>query len=339
MNHSSEDKLRTALVLAGGMGLGAYHGGAYEALLRANLCSLEWLAGSSVGAINAALIAGNSPDRTVERLREFWSEPNVWQPRMQLPFFHLRYAQNWISALQTRLIGAPGHFRPRTPGLPFEDFKSLYDLTPMRRSLERLIDFPRLNAGAPRLTIATTDIESGEVILFDTARETLTMDHLMASCGMLPEFAPVTIDGRLLGDGGLAANAPVEPILADATARLIFVLDLFARDGGRPRSLAAAIARKNELIFGNQTLRLLEFWRASAARSDERRVMYLSYQATEDEADAEKMFDLSAATVANRWQAGARDMEAALPCVLSSDSGCLTIVRHEAGSRLGTPSN
>src|SRR5689334_12394981 len=96
VNQSSEDKPRTALVLAGGMGLGAYHGGAYEALLRANSCNLDWLAGSSVGAINAALIAGNSPDRAVERLREFWSEPNAWQPRMQLPFFSLRYTQNWI---------------------------------------------------------------------------------------------------------------------------------------------------------------------------------------------------------------------------------------------------
>jgi NTE family protein len=249
---------------------------------------------------------------------------------MQLPFFSLRYTQNWISALQTRLIGAPGHFRPRTPGLPFEEFKSLYDLTPMRRSLERLVDFPRLNSGAPRLTIATTDIESGAIVLFDTARETLTMDHLMASCGMLPEFAPVAIDGRLLGDGGLAANAPVEPILADATARLVFVLDLFARDSGRPRSLAAAIARKNELIFGNQTLRLLEFWRDNATASNQSRVIYLSYQAPAEEADAEKMFDLSAATVANRWESGARDMRAALPLILSSDSGRLTIVRQEA---------
>jgi NTE family protein len=147
---------------------------------------------------------------------------------------------------------------------------------------------------------------------------------------MLPEFAPVAIDGRLLGDGGLAANAPVEPILADATARLVFVLDLFARDGGRPRSLAAAIARKNELIFGNQTLRLLEFWRDNATASNQSRVIYLSYQAPAEEADAEKMFDLSAATVANRWESGARDMRAALPLILSSDSGRLTIVRQEA---------
>jgi predicted acylesterase/phospholipase RssA len=109
--------------------------------------------------------------------------------------------------------------------------------------------------------------------LFDTARERLTIDHLMASCGMLPEFAPVTIDGRLLGDGGLAANAPFEPILADAGPRLVFVLDLFARDGGRPRSFAAALARKNELMFCNQTLRTLEFWRdTSRGRNGGKRV-------------------------------------------------------------------
>jgi NTE family protein len=205
------------------------------------------------------------------------------------------------------LFGAQGHFRPRTPGLPFEDFRSLYDLAPMRRSLERLIDFTILNSGEPRLPVATTDIETGQVVLFDTAREKLTIDHLMASCGMLPEFAPVTIDGRLLGDGGLAANAPFEPILADAAPRLIFVLDLFARDGDRPRSFAAALARKNELMFGNQTLRTLELWRDTCrGRNDGKRVVYLAYRASPDEADAEKLSIFRR----GRWTiAGGRDRE------------------------------
>ena len=288
----------------------------------------HWFAGSSVGAITAALLVRNAPGVRIARLREFWSEPNMWQSlRMPAPA-SFRHGQNWLSAIQTRLFGAPGHFRPRAPGMPFEDFTSLYDLAPMRRSLERLIDFTLLNSGEARLTVATTDIETGQVVLFDTAREKLTIDHLMASCGMLPEFAPVTIDGRLLGDGGLAANAPFEPILADAAPRLVFVLDLFARDGGRPRSFAAALARKNELMFGNQTLRTLEFWRdTSRGRNDGKRVVYLSYRASPDEADAEKLFDLSARTVDDRWQAGSRDMEAALLQARAADAGPLQISR------------
>ena len=325
--HHPDEPSPVALVFAGGMGLGAYQAGAYEKFQRE--VKADWIAGSSVGAINAALIAGNAASRRIDRLREFWSEPSSWQPlRLPAPW-PSRYAQNWLSAVQSRLFGAMGHFRPRTPGLPFEDFKSLYDLAPMRRTLERLIDFPRLNSGEPRLTVTATDIESGEAVFFDTARERLTMDHLLASCGMLPEFAPVAIEGRLLGDGGLAANAPIESMLAEAWTGLIFVLDLFARDGGRPRSLAAAVARKNELIFGNQTLRLLKYWQRHAAQGGNysTRIIYLSYRPPADEADAEKMFDLSAETLARRWKAGAGDMEAAVRQARSMPSEPLIIVR------------
>jgi NTE family protein len=317
---------RAAIVFAGGLGLGAYHAGAYQRFDQTDDFTTDWFAGSSVGAITAALLAGNAPDSRIARLREFWSEPNIWQPLRMFASSNIRHGQNWMSAIQTRLFGAPGHFRPRTPGMPFEDFRSLYDLAPMRQTLENLIDFELLNSGEPRLSVATTDIEKGQVILFDTAREKLGIDHLLASCGMIPEFAPVTIGGRLLGDGGLAANAPFESILADEAARLVLVLDLFARDGDRPRSFAAALARKNELMFSNQTLRTLEFWRATnPVRNDGRRVVYLSYRATSDEADAEKLFDLSSLTVQERWEAGARDMHDALLLARSSTDPLLVL--------------
>jgi NTE family protein len=328
MTKTFTERPLSALVCAGGLALGAYQGGAYETFHNDNGCDLDWVAGSSVGAVNGALIAGNAPEMRISRLREFWSEPATGQVDQPLPFGRSRYLQNWLNAIQTRLIGAPGHFRPRLPSLPFEDFKSLYDLAPMRRSLERLVDFEYLNSSKMRLSIATTDVESGHVVWFDSARERLTSDHLLASCGMIPEFAPVMISDRLLADGGLSANAPVEPILADSEDRIIFVLDLFARDGGRPRSLAAAVARKNELMFSNQTLRLLEFWGTlNDTAQSSKRVMYLSYRASGDEADAEKLFDLSAMTAADRWAAGARDMQAALQSVRSNRSDRLIIVR------------
>src|SRR5947209_339792 len=133
------------MVFAGGMGLGAYHGGAYEQFHQTKSFNLDWLAGSSVGAISAVLIAGNPLERRIERLREFWSEPSACRLLQPAVPGAPRYTQNWLAAIQTRLLGASGHFRPRIPGLPFDDFKSFYDLGPMRRSLAQLIDFGRLN--------------------------------------------------------------------------------------------------------------------------------------------------------------------------------------------------
>src|SRR4051794_1991657 len=218
-----------ALVLAGGVGLGAYQAGAYDALHRTSTVSIKWLAGSSVGAVNAALIAGSAPDERVETLRRFWDEGDFWAaltPAIDWSA-ELRHVQNWISALQTRLFGAAGHFRPRLSLNPMKRFESLYDLTPMRRRLEKLVDFDRLNGGPVRVSVATTVIETGELVVFDTgAGARIGVQHLLASCGFLPEFAPVEIDGRLLGDGGLYANAPVEIFLDSWTQGPVIVLDL-----------------------------------------------------------------------------------------------------------------
>jgi NTE family protein len=189
-----------------------------------------------------------------------------------------------------------------------------------------------------------TDIETGEPVFVDTRDgDLITPDHLLASCGFLPEFAPVEIDGRLLGDGGLSANAPIEPVLSDpATDRgTCFVIDLFARDGMRPRTLQAAMERKSDLIFGNQTWQRLDAFRrerqlraqiaALAAKlqteapgqskrdvaglappADNLNVLHLSYRSQCDEAGPEKAFDLSTGTIKRRWREGALDMALAL---------------------------
>jgi predicted acylesterase/phospholipase RssA len=84
---------------------------------------------------------------------------------------------------------------------------------PLKTRLAELVDFSRLNGGEVRVSVATTDIETGELVIFDTARgHRIELDHVLASCGFLPEFPAVEIDGRLLGDGGLSANAPVEAL-------------------------------------------------------------------------------------------------------------------------------
>ncbi len=323
------------LVFSGGVSLGAYQAGAYESLHEDGGAWPSWFAASSVGALNAALIAGSARGEALASLRGFWAageRPPESEPA-PLSGTPGRHAWNWMSAIGARLAGAPGFFYPRASAYPLDKPSSLYDLAPTRAKLEKLVDFGRLNAGEIRLTVATTDIESGECVLFDTARgDRITCDHLLASCGLLPEFAPLEIGGRLLGDGGLSANAPIEPVFdeADDARRAIFILDLFARDGGRPGDLAESLARRNDLMFGNQTLgRLRAYQKACKAAGGARRVCYLSYRAPRHEAGPERLYDFSRRSLAERWQAGRLDMIEALRLLRQGDAieADTTIVR------------
>jgi NTE family protein len=313
-----------ALVLAGGAALGAYQAGAFAALNAAGV-AVGCVAGSSIGAVNAAIIAGNRAEDRAERLCAFWGLDGADRGDETVFWRHWR---SWISAPDARLFGAAGRFAPRfmTPASPFAGF---YDLRPLRERLARLVDFGRLNSGEIRMVVATTDIETGQAVYFDTAAgQVIGMDHILASCGFLPEFPPVEIDGRLLGDGGLAANAPIDPVLwdDDPTPLLCFVLDLYARDGARPRTLEDALARKSELLFGNQTIQRLEIYRrersrAKACYARRERLFHLSYRAPPDEAGSEKAFDHSRANLARRSEAGARDMREALAVLAAAAPG------------------
>jgi NTE family protein len=344
-----------AMVLGGGVALGAYQAGAYAALHESGGPAPDWLAGSSIGAVNAAVIAGNAPERRVERLRAFWEAAAIGTVLHLMPSWIAghggwRHAHNWLSALQIRLLGRPGFFRPRLPGLAPEPAPSFYDFRPFRQRLEEFIDFGRLNGGAPRLTVVTTDIETGDAVVFDTGRgDRIAPEHLLATCGFLPDFPPIEIGGRLLGDGGLVANAPVHTVLRGEPADLLcFVLDLFARTGRRPRSLETASARQWDLILANQTHWNLEACRREyelraelgrlAARlppelrrdSDAAltegatraaRVLFMSYHAPPDEAGAERMYDFSRRTLLDRWEAGALDMAEALRVLAAESAG------------------
>lgn len=308
MSESDENR-RTALVLSGGVALGSYQAGVYEALAQEAALSPGWIAGSSVGALNGALIAGSIPDQRCEVLRRYW----LRGPE-SLNAFSIgpaRHALNWISVIQSRLFGAWGHIQTQGPRL---DFASFYDLAPTVEFLRRTIDFGRLN-GDLRFTLATTDIESGEAVTFDTGRgDRIGIDHVLASCGFLPEFAPVEIAGRLLGDGGLSMNAPIEPVLDElaGTDGTMIVADLFARDGARPGGLQSALARKNAILFGNQTWYRLEAYRrllqrdlAGGGRAPA--ILYLSYLPVSGEAGPEAPFDFSLASARDRWAEGFLD--------------------------------
>lgn len=314
----------------------------------------DWLAGASIGAVTAAIVAGNPPERRIERLHRFWDAAaadvvplaSFWlaQPGQERAW---RRAQSSASALQARL---PGVFRPRLfPEAP-GDVPGLYDLAPLRARLEEVIDFGRLNSGkAPRLSVVATDLATGERVVLDTRRGTrIGPEHLLASCALLPDFAPVAIDGRLLGDGGLSANAPVDLILDEPTSGTLvcFVLDLFAREGGRPRVLVDAAARAVDLMFSSQSRLILEgrsrehrlremIGRLAARLPPELRedpdvaavlaegrahtatVFHLAYRAPADEAGFQKTFDFSRTALGSRWEAGACDMRAALRALVA----------------------
>ena len=319
-------------MLAGGVALGAYQAGAYAALHEHEELWPARLAGSSIGAVNAALIAGNAPQMRLAQLQAFWNKAHLESaPQLHWLGDSGRYAASWLSVVQSRLFGRTGQFRPRFAEMMLSSVSSIYDLSPLRAQIENCVDFKRLNAGAPRVTVVTTDIETGDEVAFDTCNGAdINADHLIASCGFLPDFPPLEIGGRLLGDGGLVANAPIEAALVDEDSNadiLCFVVDLFSSRGERPKTLEQAAARRWDLLFANQTRQTLNrLKREYRYRASHPKVtmLHLAYRPSTQEAGPEKPFDFSRQTLTERWEAGYLDMQEA---ILLASGGNVTSVR------------
>lgn len=248
-----------ALVLGGGNALGAYHGGVAEALAAEDVWP-DWIAGSSIGAIMGALIAGNPKERRVAAIREFWQRGALRDPKIAWLPDALRKPIHLTAALQARLTGRPSLYTVRIGELLGGDgHPGLYDPAPMRRALEELIDFDLLNRGPVRLSVLAVDVETGAEVAFDTARERLAVDHLLASAALIPDFPTVQIGKRWLADGGLAANVPVDLVLSETpeTPLACFSVDLFPLAAPRPTRLADAAERQTDLSFAVQTARSL----------------------------------------------------------------------------------
>nr|WP_306265526.1 patatin-like phospholipase family protein [Pararhizobium sp. IMCC3301] len=235
---------KNVLVLQGGGALGAYQAGAFEALFASGRRT-EWVVGVSIGAINAALIAGNPPDRRVERLRAFWDL--VSSSGGAMPFLTgliPRGFANELSASATMAQGVPGFFSPRFPPaamMPAGSIgaNSFYDTSPLRETLLELADFDYLNAGPVRLCIGAVNVETGNMTWFDSAKQTITPDHIMASGALPPGFPAVEIDGALYWDGGLVSNTPLQYVYDERSAEdlCIFQVDLFNARGKMPASI------------------------------------------------------------------------------------------------------
>jgi NTE family protein len=249
------------LVLQGGGALGSYQGGVYEALSKYDVLP-DWVAGISIGAINAAIIAGNPPEHRVERLRAFWTKassgPFVSPPSAVSD--GLRSYFNQLSGAVVAAFGAPGFFSPRLlgpllskPGTP--ESISLYDTAPLRATLEQLVDFDLINNGPVRLSVGAVHIASGNSALFDSAKMKIGPEHIMASGALPPGFPPVWIDGEAYWDGGLVSNTPLEFVLDDSEHenQLIFQVDLFNARGAMPRNLLEVDERENDIRFSSRT--------------------------------------------------------------------------------------
>ncbi len=250
----------TVLVLQGGGALGAYQAGVFEALSEVYR-EPSWLAGISIGAINSALIAGNPPATRVARLREFWTlvSSSFAVPGVA-PNDTGRDFLNESSATQAMLFGVPGFFTPRVPPAPFQppgtlEAISYYDTAPLRRTLERLVDFDLLNSGATRLSVGAVNVRTGNFEYFDTTKQTLDVRHIMASGALPPGFAPVEIDGEHYWDGGLVSNTPLQYVLDQpgTKRRVVFQVDLFSARGALPANLAEVSEREKDIRYSSRT--------------------------------------------------------------------------------------
>lgn len=347
---------RIALVLQGGGALGAYQAGAYEALADTDY-QPDWLAGVSIGAINAAIIAGNPPARRVERLAEFWSLvssglPQFRDPTSVVPWLRAltengeqRSLLQQFSAWHSAWLGIPGFFQPRVPPAPLQlpgtpGALSLYDTTPLRATLEALIDFDLINDGGIRLSLGAVNIRSGNSHYFDSTETRIGPEHVMASGALPPSFPPVVIDGEAWWDGGILSNTPLQQVL-DMCRRdeslLVFQVDLFNARGALPKNFDDVLERQKDIVYSSRTRNasnsVTELTNARRAILDliaklpkhmlddpevkhlrqfaqvaPLDIVHLIYRHGQQELES-KDYEFSRVTMLERWAAGRRDME------------------------------
>ena len=250
-----------ALVLQGGGALGAYQAGAYEALGEAGYFP-NWVAGTSIGAINGAIIAGNQPDQRVPHLRAFWER--VSGRLLARPLVNddaSRRIFNETSAAISAASGVPGFFEPRIPPavvMPQGTTAaiSVYDTEPLRETLTELVDFDLLTSASVRLSVGSVQVLTGNMQYFDSAFETIGPDHIMASGALPPGFPPIEIDAKPYWDGGLVSNTPLDYVLERSGPRqdmCIFQVDLFSARGSMPETLFDVAQREKEIRYSSRT--------------------------------------------------------------------------------------
>ena len=266
-------------LLQGGGALGAYQAGVYTGLAETAEAP-DWIVGVSIGGINAALIAGNVPERRIARLREFWERVSSNSPMILPPAFEImRPTMNRASAASAMTLGIPGFYTPRFPPPSMapdgtQGALSYYDTSPLKATLEQLVDFDLINQKRVRLSLGAVNVRTGKSVYFDNTRTKIRPEHVMASGALPPAFPSVQIDGELYWDGGIVSNTPLWYVLDEEPRMdaLIFQVDLFNASAGAPQNLAQVQERQKDIQYSSKArfniarLRETEELRASLHR-------------------------------------------------------------------------
>jgi NTE family protein len=333
------------LVLQGGGALGAYQAGVCEGMSEHGFAP-DWVAGVSIGAINAALIAGNPSRLRVARLREFWEQVSAGLPLVvPAALDPVRIAVTRLNAAAVAAFGVPGFFVPRVPpawlapdGSP--EALSMYDTSPLRSTLEELVDFDFLNdRSGVRLSLGAVNIETGNSVYFDSRDVEITVEHVLASGSLPPGFPPTVIDGSHYWDGGIVSNSPLWYVLDDSPrlSALIMQVDLFSARGDLPLNLDQVLEREKDIRYSSKTrfntnrIQELEAFRHALARllkrmpaklkndpdylqlaplcADKREItiVHLINRRFRDSTSA-KDFEFSRASMERLWEAGLDDV-------------------------------
>jgi NTE family protein len=256
---ASYDK-KVALVLQGGGALGSYQAGVYEALAQSDYLP-DWVAGISIGAVNAAIIAGNAPEHRVAKLRDFWNTitepPALWPMWVDQVVAGFMGDHRPAGAANALIFGQAGFFAPRTPREWMAGARptSFYDTSALKGTLERLVDFDRINAREMRFSVGAVNVRTGNFTNFDNAKTIIRPEHVMASGALPPGFPAVEIDGEHFWDGGLVSNTPLYHVITSIPrrSRLTFQVDLFPSRGELPESLEAVAEREKDIRYSSRT--------------------------------------------------------------------------------------
>lgn len=330
------------LVLQGGGALGAYQAGVFQALDEAGI-DPTWLSGVSIGAVNAAIIAGNRPGARLDRLRDFWetvSSRKIWHFTPEGDVF--RKMRNQVSSAMTMMSGLPGFFSPHkvSPWLQFPGAAgatSFYDTSELEQTLNRLIDWKVLNDRRHRLSVGAVNVRTGNYRYFDSHVEVIGPLHVMASGALPPAFPAIHIDNEFYWDGGIVSNTPLQYLLEQEEVHdtLVFQVDLFSARGILPRDMADVLARQKDITYSSRTRNNTDTFRRmhnmrlklhkallrvppEALTDDDRaflatmedvpqiNIVHLIYQQKIYESDA-KDYEFSGTSMREHWDSGYQD--------------------------------
>lgn len=318
-----------ALLLQGGGALGSFQAGVYERLDLLGV-DISWVAGISIGAVNAAIIAGNLPHRRISRLKKFWLTVSGGMPNVVLPEIdHIREAAHLMAAGTVATFGVPGMFRPRLwPSMLMPEGSpgaiSFYDSAPLKDTLNACIDWDLLNDGPVRLSVGAVDVESGNFAYWDTrgpnGKTRIDARHIMASGALPPGLPPVEIDGRWYWDGGIVSNTPLAHVLDHQSEdMLVFQVDLFPAAGPKPQQMTDVYSRTKDIQYSSRTrqvtdqyLRLRREHRAIAALLEK---LPPDLQDDPDAVRLRQCLDRGSVNIVHliyrsrAWESGARDFE------------------------------